>query len=116
IFFRLYHRVLSSLLLLASVLVLLREWSIDSIDCSVPTAAFPHSTAVGSEVSHYRINHYCKLQNTFLSIATCANLTEIEDPTRLQWSEIPKYQWFALIFLTAAIVFWMPHLVWSCCN
>lgn len=118
LFFRLYYRFSSFLLLLASVLTLLREWSVDSIDCSVPTSALPESTVVGSEVAHYRINAYCKLSNHFLPISSqscLANVTTSGSATNI-WLHLPKYQWFAWIFFVAALALYLPHLLWKCCN
>lgn len=118
LFFRLYYRFSSCLLLLASTLTLLREWSVDSIDCSVPTSALPASTAVGSEVAHYRINAFCKLNNHFLPItsSSCLQTNLTSSQSANIWLHLPKYQWFAWIFFVAALALYLPHLLWKCCN
>lgn len=121
LFFRLYYRFTSVLLLLASVLTLLREWSVDSIDCSVPSSAVSASTVVGSEVAHYRINTYCKLANQFIPLTpqSClsppGNITAASTGASL-WLQLPKYQWFAWIFFVASLALYLPHLLWKCCN
>lgn len=122
LFFRLYYRFTSVLLLLASVLTLLREWSVDSIDCSVPSSALPASTVVGSEVAHYRINTYCKLANQFISVTplnqSCGHLPLNISAVSADnvWLQLPKYQWFAWIFFVASLALYLPHLLWKCCN
>lgn len=115
LFFRLYYRFSSLFLLLASVLTLLREWSVDSIDCSVPSWALAASTVVGSEVGHYRINAYCKLNNHFLPI-TCLPGNMTVSLAGTSWLHLPKYQCFAWIFFVASLALYLPHLLWKCAN
>lgn len=125
LFFRLYHRVTSSILLLSSLIILVREWSVDSIDCNIPSSIITALTSPGNsgaEVSYYRINAYCKLHNTFLPVSSngpCLpnnSLTVQGAPNSGQFGALPKYQWFSLLLFTASIALLIPHLLWSCCN
>lgn len=116
IFFRFYYRFTCIILLILSIIIIIREWSVDSIDCNVPASVIIDLTGSGGELSYYRLNAYCRMHNRFIRYTEqnswCTNTTFMAN----QEAIIPKYQWFALILFCSCILLYVPHLLWKCTN
>src|SRR6218665_2052192 len=99
IFFRFYYRYTGTILFIISILIVLREWSVDAVDCNIPATVVTEITTVGADISSYRMNSYCKMHNRFITVdglsvrGTGCNQTE-PIPSTIQnrrIKTIPKY-------------------------
>ena len=130
---RFHHIHTAFILLVLCVVITLREWSIDSIDCSLQQQQ-PESSTINPDIfSTYYYNNYCKLHGQFISFgcnksSSSSSFTELgytwlnrssnEEENHQSRSidnyELPSYQWFSFLLFIFAILLQLPYQIWKC--
>ena len=103
---RLNHKWTTSLLVIFGIIVILREYNTDAIDC-ITSDKHPYRQQSDS------VNSFCWLRRTFRSLDENFKPKNSNHSQSLTGQYVNGLHWTGYLFLVQSFFFYMPYLLWS---